>query len=52
MNPAKKPPRFDLVDAHVYGGALLASVGTGFLHLGAAFIVAGVALFYLGLRRP
>ena len=41
---------FDLRDAFVFGGLALAGIGIGLMHLPAALIVVGAALFWLGVR--
>lgn len=52
MTPPRVKFRVDLIDAHVYGGALLLALAAGAWHWTAGVAVFGVALFYLGLRRP
>lgn len=42
---------FDLRDVHAYGGVLLVSYGLHQVHPPLSFIVAGLALFWLGVRR-
>lgn len=41
---------FDLRDAFVFGGICLVAIGVGMVFLPAAFIVAGTALFWLGVK--
>jgi len=44
-----KRPKTPVLDAHVYGGALLVAVGFGlWLSAGAGLVAFGVALFALG----
>ena len=42
---------FDLRDAFVFGGLGLAGYGIALVHRPAAFVVVGVALFWLGTRK-
>ena len=42
---------FDLRDAHVYGGTLLAGYGAYLVHPGAGFILVGLLLTYFGVRQ-
>jgi len=42
---------FDLRDAHVYGGTLLAGYGAYLLHPGAGFLLVGLLLPYFGVRQ-
>ncbi len=44
--------RPDLVDVHIYGGALIFAVGMGMLAYWAAPVALGLVLLILGLRRP
>lgn len=45
-------PDIDIRDGHVYGGGALVAVGVWQVFPPAGFIVAGLLLLYLGLRRP
>ena len=41
----------DLRDLHVYGGAALVTIGAALVYPPAGWMVAGLCLIYLGLRR-
>ena len=44
--------RIDIRDAHLYGGLALVAFGLAFVYWPASFIVSGVILMALALRRP
>jgi hypothetical protein len=41
----------DVQDAHVYGGLMCACVGVAQVHQPGAWVLAGAALFWLGVRK-
>ena len=47
-----KPGPTPLIDAHIYGGALLIAVGFGMWALWSGPVVLGSILLALGTRRP
>ena len=51
LGAALRPLLPDLRDLHVYGGAALVVLGAARVYRPAGYLVAGLLLLYLGLRK-